>query len=477
MSTTSSTTASATSTNFQLSSLTGSSTPQITGISSGLNTNQIIEELMAIKQQPLNNLENQQRLLNARNTELETLQSEMQTVQTDAMGLLDPSLYDPTQTVTSSNSSAVGASISGSTGAVEGGYQVSVTQLAQAAQRTFSFSSPTSDTAITIDGAAVTITAGESATSFAQSINNNSSLDVYATATQSGNIVLSDRATGDQSAANPPYIQVAGAGSALTEITAAAKPGQNAEYSIDGGATQSSASDTVADGIPGVTLTLSSLTGTSPVTVNVSPPAVSATKVSTALQQFITDYNKAITDVQTQLSTTPSDANGTETGTLYNDQDLKDLLMSMRSAMYATVSGVTGGSLSTMLDLGVSTGVTTGTGTESSSSLAGDLTLNSTTLTNAIAANPEAVQQLLGGWANNFSTLVGGEADAGGTLSQRINGNTSQVHTLGNQITTMQAALTDQENQLVTQFAAMEKALSSNSSESSWLTQQINSLG
>jgi flagellar capping protein FliD len=40
----------------------------------------------------------------------------------------------------------------------------------------------------------------------------------------------------------------------------------------------------------------------------------------------------------------------------------------------------------------------------------------------------------------------------------------------------MQAALTDQENQLVQQFAAMESALSSNSSESSWLTQQINAL-
>ncbi len=476
MSTTSST-GPTTSSNFQLSTLTGSSTPQITGISSGLNTNQLIEELMSIKQQPLTNLENEQGMLNARNTELETLQSELQTVQTDAMGLFDPSLYDPSQTVTSSNSGAVGAAISGSTGAVEGGYQVSVTQLAQAAQRTFSFSSPTSDTAITIDGAAMTITAGESATSFAQSINNDSNLDVYATATQSGNIVFSDRATGDQSAANPPYIQITGAGTALTEITADAKPGQNALYSIDSGATQSSASDTVADAIPGVTLTLSALTGSSPVTVNVSPPTVSATKVSSALQQFITDYNKAITDVQRQLSTTPSDANGTETGTLYNDQNLKNLLTSMRSAMYATISGISGGGLSTMLDIGISTGATTGTGTESASALAGDLTLNTTTLTNAISANPEAVQQLLGGWANNFSTIVGGEVDAGGTLSQRINGNTNQVHTLGNQINTMQAALTDQENQLVQQFAAMEKALSSNSSESSWLTQQINSLG
>jgi flagellar hook-associated protein 2 len=477
VSTTSSTTAPVTTSNFQLSTLTGSSTPQITGISSGLDTDQLIEELMSVKQQPLTNLENNQSQLNAENTELETLQGELQTVQTDAMSLLDPSLYDPAQTVTSSNSSAVGASVSGSTGAVEGGYQVSVTQLAQAAQRTFSFSSPTTDTPITIDGAAVTITAGESAISFAQSINNDSSLDVYATATQSGNIVLSDRATGDQSTANPPYIQVTGADGALTEITADAKAGQNAEYSIDGGATQSSASDTVEDAIPGVTLSLSSLTGTTPVTVNVSPPSVSSTNVGTALQTFITDYNKAITDIQTQLSTTPSSSNGTYSGTLYNDQDLKNLLTQMRSAMYATISGVSGGSLSTMLDIGVSTGATTGSGTESASALAGDLTLNTTTLANAISTNSDAVQQLLAGWSDSFNAIVGPEADAGGTISQRITGNTTQVSNLGQQISSMQAALTDQENQLVQQFAAMESALSSNSSESSWLTQQINSLG
>lgn len=475
MSTTSSTT-STSSTSYQLSTLTGSSTPQITGLSSGLDTDQIIEELMEVKEQPLNNLESQQSQINAQNTELETLQGELQTVQTDAQALLDPSLYDPTQTVNSSNSSAVGATLSSSTGAVEGGYAVSVTALAQSAQRTFTYTAPTSADTITIDGTAVTIAAGESASSFAASINSNSNLDVYATATQSGNIVLSDRSTGEQTGS---YIQVVDGGGALAESTASGyQPyaGQDAAYSIGNGATQYSASNSVVDAIPGVTLTLSSLTGATPVTVSVSAPSVSSSSVSSALQQFVTDYNTAVTDIQTQLSTTPADTNGTETGTLYNDQDLKNLLMQMRSAMYATISGVSGGSLSTMLDLGVSTGATTGSGTESASSLAGDLTLDSTTLQTAISNDPVGVQSLLAGWANNFSSLVGAEADAGGTISQRVNGNTTQVNDLGNQITVMQSALTDQENQLVQQFAAMESALSSNSSESSWLTEQINAL-
>jgi flagellar hook-associated protein 2 len=467
-----------TNSNYTLSTLTGSSTPQLTGLSSGLNTNQIIEELMAVKQQPLTGLENQQSMLNARNTALETLQGELQTVQTDATALLDPSLYQPTQSVSSSNSSAVAASLTSSNGAVEGGYEVSVTALAQSAQRTFTFNSANADS-FTVDGEAVSVSAGESASDFAASVNSNSNLSFYATATQSGNIVLSERATGNQGTSS--YLSVVGSSGSLVESTAPGYTpfaGQDAAYSIDNGATQYSHSDTVPDAIPGVTLTLSSLTGPTPATVNVAQPAVASASVSSALQQFISDYNKTITDIQTQLSTVPSDTNGTEAGTLYGDLDLNDVLSQMRSAMYATISGISGGSgsLSSMLDIGVSTGATTGSGTVSSSALAGELTLTTTTLQNALASDPTAVQSLLGGWANGFASLVGAEADAGGTLSERINGNTSQVHDLGNQITAMQSALTDQENQLVAQFAAMESALSSNSSESSWLTQQINAL-
>jgi flagellar capping protein FliD len=194
---------------------------------------------MAVKQQPLDNLENQQALLNARNNELETLQGELQTVQTDAMALLDPSLYHPTQSVTSSNSSAVSASLTSSNGAVQGGYAVSVTALAQSAQRTFTFSSANADT-FTIDGQAVSVTAGESAADFASSVNSNSNLDVYATATQSGNIVLSNRATGQQTGS---YIQVVDSGGTLAEITADANPGQDAAYDVRRGVLRGAGAD------------------------------------------------------------------------------------------------------------------------------------------------------------------------------------------------------------------------------------------
>jgi flagellar hook-associated protein 2 len=457
------------STSSGLSTLGGNAPLQITGLASGLDTNQIITELMSIQQQPITNLQNQESGLTALNTQLTSVQSSLQTLANDAMALMDPSLFQTSQQVTSSDTTRVSAS--SSTGAGIGGYQVSVSQMANSAQRTFTWSSPTSNDAITIDGHQETITAGESIQDFVASINSDQNATVYAAATNSGTVVLSNRATGNTGSG---YIQVADSGGALTEQTGKARAGQDAVYSVDGvGGTSSS--NTVTGAIAGVTLTLNGVTTTSgPVTVNVSPPAPSSSNISAAIQQFVTDYNSTISSIQTQLAQAPSSSDPTQ-GTLFGDSELSDLLSSMRTAMYSSVSGLSSG-MSNMIDLGVSTGATSGSGAPSASSIAGNLTLNATTLTNALAANPTGVQQVLEGWANSFASVVKPASDPGGTIDQRIQGDNSQVSLLDQRISDMQSALADKQTQLTNQFAALEAALSQNQSESSWLTSQIAAL-
>jgi flagellar hook-associated protein 2 len=457
------------STSSGLSTLGGNAPLQITGLASGLDTNQIITELMAIQQQPITNLQNQESGLTALNTQLTSVQSSLQTLANDAMALMDPSLFQTSQQVTSSDTTRVSAS--SSTGAGIGGYQVSVSQMANSAQRTFTWSSPTSNDAITIDGHQETITAGESIQDFVASVNSDQNATVYAAATNSGTVVLSNRATGNTGSG---YIQVADSGGALTEQTGKARAGQDAVYSVDGvGGTSSS--NTVTGAIAGVTLTLNGVTTTSgPVTVNVSPPAPSSSNISAAIQQFVTDYNSTISSIQTQLAQAPSSSDPTQ-GTLFGDSELSDLLSSMRTAMYSSVSGLSSG-MSNMIDLGVSTGATSGSGAPSASSIAGNLTLNATTLTNALAANPTGVQQVLEGWANSFASVVKPASDPGGTIDQRVQGDNSQVSLLDQRISDMQSALADKQTQLTNQFAALEAALSQNQSESSWLTSQIAAL-
>ena len=444
-------------------------TLQITGLASGLDTDQIISELMAIKQQPMTALQNQESGIKARDTALQTLQTALQTLESDTQALENPSLFDTTQQVASSNSGVVSATTSD--GAGIGGYQVTVTQLANSAQRTFSFASPTTDDTITIDGHAETITAGESLQSFVSQVNADSSSTVYAAAVN-GNIVFSNRQTGDT---GTNFIQVSDPQGKLVESTTVkGKEGQDAEYTVDGVA-GSSSSNTVTDAIAGVTLTLGGITSASgPVTINVSPPGVDTTKVVGAVQQFVSDYNSAITAIQTQLTTAPSSTDPT-VGTLYQDPQLTDLLSQMRTAMYSSGSGLPAG-MASMLDIGVSTGAATGSATPSQSALAGDLTVDTTALTAALQSNPSGVQKVLISWSKQFSSLVSDESGPGGTIDSRVSSDTSQISNLDNQISVMQSALNDYQSQLVAQYAALEATLSSNSSQASWLAGQIAAL-
>jgi flagellar hook-associated protein 2 len=119
MSTSSVSSSSSSSTGYLLSSLGTGTAMQITGLASGLNTNQIIQEEMSIYSQPVTNLQNQQSGLTAQNTALSSVQSELQTLVSDAMALGDPSLFDTTQAVTSSDPTRVTAT--SSTGAGVGG--------------------------------------------------------------------------------------------------------------------------------------------------------------------------------------------------------------------------------------------------------------------------------------------------------------------------------------------------------------------
>jgi flagellar hook-associated protein 2 len=448
-----------------LSSLTGSSSLQITGLASGLDTNKIISEEMAIYQQPVTNLQNQQSGLTAMNKQLTSIQSELQTLSADALAVGDPTLFKNQQSVTSSDTTRVQAS--SASGAGVGGYQVAVTTLANSAHATYGYTSPASDDNITINGSAYTIKAGESVQDFVDSVNSDQNGSVYAAATNSGTVVFSSRQTG---ASQTVSVNDTGGSLALQS----SKPGQDATFSVDG-VNGSSSSNTVTNAIGGVTLTLTGVTTTSgPVTVNVGAPAPNSTNIQGAINTFVTQYNKVISDIQTQLSQQPSKSDPTQ-GTLYGDPGLQDLLTSMRSMMYTAGSGLPAGA-ATMDDIGVSTGATTGSGAESQSALAGNLTLNATTLTNMLQSNSSGVKAILGSWSSSFVSLVDNASDPSGTIAARITGDNSQISSLGNQISTMQSALADKQKFLVQQFAQLEAALSSNQSQSSWLTSQIASL-
>jgi flagellar hook-associated protein 2 len=483
------------STGDQLTSL-GSGTPlQVTGLASGLDTNAIVNALMASQQQQVTNLTNQQSGLTAMNTQLQAIQAALTKVADDAQALGNPSLFAYTQTISSTNPTLIGATATSNNGAVVGGYQVSVTQLASASQRTFQFTSPSSADTVTIDGQQISLAAGASAQDLVNAINSNQNASVWATVTAAPSggpttVVLSDRATGAPATAGN-FIAASDTAGSLTEETQFAQAGVDAEYTINGGATQYSSSNTISGAavsgtpnsttnsgatqtIPGVSLSLNGVTGSTPVTVTVGSPAPSAQNIQTAVQQFITDYNSAISTIQTQLTQAPSSSDPTQ-GTLFGDSDLQQLLSNMREQMDATVGGLTG-NITSMLDIGVSTGAASGSSAPSQSSISGNLTLDASALTQALTSNGSAVKSMLQSWSINFSFMVDNEASPGGTIDSRIQGDDTQINYLTTQISNLNAANAAKQQQLVNEFAQMEAELSSSQSTSSWLTSQINAL-
>jgi flagellar hook-associated protein 2 len=478
-----------------LSSLGGGTPLQVTGLASGLDTNAIVQALMASDQQRVTNLQKQQSGITALNSQLTSIQTALQKVATDAQTLGSTSLFANTQNVTSSNSSLVGATLTSGANALVGTYQVSVQALATASQHTYTFNSPTSgsDTITFDNGQQVSLAAGATADDLVNAINSNSNLDVWATVTQEppsgggqATIIFSDRNTGAPSGA--PYVAATDTAGALS-YTGTSIAGTDAQYTLNG-TTYYSSSNTISgnslgtgatptegqgaqETIPGVTLSLNALTGSTPVTIGVAAPAPSTTNVQNAVQQFITDYNSAISTIETQLSQTPVSSDPTK-GTLYNDSDLTQLLSSMRETMDRSFSGLTG--ITSMLDIGVSTGATTGTGAISQNALSGDLTLDVSTLTSAMTSNPSGVRSMLTSWSINFSNLVNNEAAPGGTIDGRIQADDSQSSYLGTQIQNMTQANAIKQQELVQQFAQMEAALSQSQSTSSWLTSQLAAL-
>jgi flagellar hook-associated protein 2 len=442
----------------------------IPGIASGLNTSAIISEIISLDSQPMIQLQLEQDNVEEQSTQLTNIQNALSTVATDATNLSGPGLFDTTSTASSSNPTTITATAA--SGAAVGGYQVDVTALANSAQRTFTYASPASDDTMTIDGQSLTVAAGTSLSDFAAQVNNDSNLDVYAAVENGSTVVLSNRATGDTGS---NFIQVSDPGNSIT-ATGAAQEGQDAAYNVDG-TSGTSASNTVTDAIPGVTLTLGGLTTTSgAVTVTVSPPTASTTSIATAVNQFVSDYNSAVNLIETQLTQTPvtgaSDASDAEQGSLYNDSDLGDLLTNMRQAMYTGGTGLPNG-MAALSDIGISTGAPTGDAAPTTASLAGDLTVDTSTLDSAIENNPSGVAAVLNSFSASFQSLVNAESGPGGVISQRISDDASQTNDMSNQITVMQSALTEQQTQLQNEYTALETTISASQSQETELESEI----
>jgi flagellar hook-associated protein 2 len=221
------------------------------------------------------------------------------------------------------------------------------------------------------------------------SATNSLGLTAAATTDSSGNTYLTIVST---DGTTPFTINQPSASGSVFSFTQAVQAA-NASLTVDG-IPISSASNTVTGAIPGVTLTLLGSSSGEAVDLTV---ASDATAVSTAINQFVTDFNTAIGLVNTQFNI--SSTTNTQ-GVLASDPTLVNLQSTLEQALNYVNTPATGTTtVSTLGDLGITMGDD------------GTLSVDSTTLDNALTNNPSDVQNFfegtaLNGFANSFNNSL-----------------------------------------------------------------------
>ena len=181
---------------------------------------------------------------------------------------------------------------------------------------------------------------------------------------------------------------------ALGFTTGSTTMGQNAAYSIDGGPTRYSTSNTISDAIDGVTLTISDTT-TEAVKININQANNNAIS---SVDGFVTQFNKTL-DTIGQL--TKYDEGG-DNGVLFGDGTIRRIESELRSLVTQPVPGISSG-LRTLSDIGISYGkVGAAVGT------ANRLVFDSAKFQAAITKDPEAVAQMMTTFAGTAALSPGG---------------------------------------------------------------------
>src|SRR4051795_4709942 len=116
---------------------TSTSTINFGGLASGLDTNTIVDQLMAIERQPQTRLKLKQSQIDARKTALADGASRLKNLRLAAQDLKSPALWLDTQSVDVNDSTKVAATRTG--GAGTGAYQLTITQLASSSQHWYDF--------------------------------------------------------------------------------------------------------------------------------------------------------------------------------------------------------------------------------------------------------------------------------------------------------------------------------------------------
>jgi len=353
--------------------------------SEGIDVTAAVNAAVTAAEAPEQTWESQQTTLQNQNTALTQLQTGTTNLDDDMQSL--NSITGPLSAVTVSSSNSSIVSASAASGTSSGTHVVQVANLATTA----SWSSDTLASATTpLAAGSFTITANGTTTTISTGTGTSTLSNVVSTI-NSDNLGVTARVVTDATGSRLAIVSNTSGSASNFSVSAPtggslsftqAVNGANASLTVDG-LSISSASNTVTGAIPGVTLNLLNAAPGTNVSLTIAP---NTSQVSTAINQFVSDYNTLITAVNAQFS----DTSGSGEGVLANDPVVRNLQSDLQNALdylYTPASGTT--TVSSLASLGISVGND------------GTLTVDSSTLNSALQNNFSDVQTFFQGTAFN----------------------------------------------------------------------------
>ncbi len=454
------------------------------GLMSGLDTDSLISRMMAVEQRPIQLLQQREAKYQAQISGVASLKSVLYGVQS-AAGKLKESDDFASFSATSSNEETL--SVSASDTATPGHYQVEVTHLARAQQvrsAGFSGSDATVGTGIltlqvgTQDSVEITIDSESHTLAGIAAAINEAEAGVTAGVVDDGNgnvyltllspetgasntitLTVSDDDGNNDDASGLSGLYTDSAAHTLTETQAA----QNAQVTVNGIAVERSG-NTIDDLLDGVTLSLNQEDPGKPVTVEIAKDnSIAVNKV----QSLVDKYNSLVDSLDKLQS---YDAETGKTGLLLGDSATNMIRSRMRRFLSLQVEGVDD-SVNGLSRLGIEV------------DRDGKLSLDSDTLTTALEDHYDDVVRFFTqdeegseGLAVQLYDTLDNYAKSTGMLASKEDGLQASIDDIEDQIEGMSTRLAQREENLRSQFQALESLLAEYQATETLMNQQITNL-
>jgi len=462
------------------------------GAGSGLDLNSLLTNLMQAEQAPLVALQSQEASYQSRISALGSLKGVLSTLQTAAAAMVPATGSTAVAKYTTFNTSVADsaiASASASTGAVAGTYSLEVSALAQGQRLvtsayvggsattviatgdlTIEFgklsggvytADSTRSKTITIDSSNATLGGLRDAINAA----NIGASATIVTGTNGAQLVLSTNATGlsnvmrlSGTLTGFDYNPVTDAGTLTQDPLQGGQAALDAAFKLNGIAATSS-TNSVTGVLDGVTLNLLKTTVLlTPTTLKISKDSVGS--LTSSLNAFVKAYNDANTSMNALGAYNATDKTA---AALQGNSTLRTARNQMRSLVFGATAG--GSSVYQHLsNIGVSLAKD------------GSLSVDTTKLNAAVAADPTSVANLVAAVGTAYNSGIEGLVGSTGIITSATDGANRSVKDLTAREQTLSDRLTVIEAQYRKQFTALDSLIAGMKQTSTYLTQQLANL-